>query len=74
VQIEGQRDRIPGSSNWSKGHRNAEGKDGRYSQLAGAKKRQVQKFLGLANYYRRLIKDFARIAALLHVLVRKKQK
>jgi len=34
----------------------------------------VQKFLGLANYYRKFIKDFARIAALLHVLVRKEQK
>jgi len=34
----------------------------------------VQRFLGLANYYRRFIKDFARIAALLHVLVRKEQK
>jgi len=34
----------------------------------------VQKFLGLANYYRRFIKDFARLAALLHVLVRKGQK
>ena len=34
----------------------------------------MQKFLGLANYYRRFIKDFARIAALLHVLVRKEQK
>jgi len=34
----------------------------------------VQKFLGLANYYRRFIKNFARIAALLHVLVRKEQK
>ena len=34
----------------------------------------MQKFLGLANYYRRIIKNFARIAALLHVLVRKEQK
>jgi len=34
----------------------------------------VQKFLGLANYYRRFIKDFAKIAALLHILVRKEQK
>ena len=34
----------------------------------------MQKFLGLANYYRRFIKDFARIAAPLHVLVRKEQK
>jgi len=36
--------------------------------------KEVQKFLGLANYYRRFIKDFARIAAPLHVLVRKEQK
>ena len=36
--------------------------------------KEVQKFLGLANYYRRFIKDFARIVALLHVLVRKEQK
>jgi len=36
--------------------------------------KEVQKFLGLANYYRRFIKDFAQIAAPLHVLVRKKQK
>ena len=36
--------------------------------------KEVQKFLDLANYYRRFIKDFARLAALLHVLVRKEQK
>jgi len=36
--------------------------------------KEVQKFLGLVNYYRRFIKDFARIAALLHMLVRKEQK
>jgi len=36
--------------------------------------KEVQKFLGLANYYRRFIKDFAKVAALLHVLVRKEQK
>ena len=34
----------------------------------------MQKFLGLGNYYRRFIKDFAKIAAPLHVLVRKEQK
>ena len=34
----------------------------------------MQKFLGLVNYYRRFIKDFARLVALLHVLVRKEQK
>ena len=36
--------------------------------------KEVQKFLGLANYYRRFIKDFARIAAPLYALVRKEQK
>jgi len=36
--------------------------------------KEVQKFLGLTNYYRRFIKDFTRLAALLHVLVRKEQK
>jgi len=36
--------------------------------------KEVQKFLGLANYYRRFIKNFARITAPLHVLVRKEQK
>jgi len=36
--------------------------------------KEVQKILDLTNYYRRFIKDFARLAALLHVLVRKKQK
>ena len=30
--------------------------------------------MGLANYYRRFIKDFAKIAVLLYILVRKEQK
>jgi len=36
--------------------------------------KKVQKFLGLTNYYRRFIKNFARIAAPLYMLVRKEQK
>jgi len=36
--------------------------------------KEVQKFLGLANYYRRFIKNFAKIAVPLHVLVRKEQR
>jgi len=36
--------------------------------------KEVQKFLGLANYYRWFIKDFTKIAMPLHVLVRKEQK
>jgi len=34
----------------------------------------VQKFLGLANYYKQFIKDFAKITRLLHELTRKEQK
>jgi len=36
--------------------------------------KEVQKFLGLTNYYRRFIKDFEKIVALLYMLVRKEQK
>jgi len=36
--------------------------------------KEVQKFLGPTNYYRRFIKEFTRIAAPLYMLVRKKQK
>jgi len=48
--------------------------EGILSWLAPRNVKEVQKFLGLANYYRRFIKNFARIAALLHMLVRKEQK
>ena len=34
----------------------------------------LQKFLGLANYYRRFVKDFARIAKPLHEMTRKETK
>ena len=36
--------------------------------------KDIQKFLELANYYRQFVKDFARIAKLLHKLVRKDEK
>ena len=36
--------------------------------------RDVRKFLGLANYYRRFVKDFAKIAQPLNNLTRKKEK
>ena len=36
--------------------------------------KDVQKFLGLANYYRRFVKDFVKIAKPLHQLVRKDKK
>ena len=36
--------------------------------------KDVQKFLGLANYYRWFVKDFARIAKPLHEITRKEMK
>ena len=36
--------------------------------------KNIQKFLGLANYYRRFVKGFAKIARPLHELIRKEQK
>ena len=36
--------------------------------------KDVQKFLGLANYYRQFIKDFARIAKPLREMMRKETK
>ena len=36
--------------------------------------KDVRKFLGLANYYRRFIKDFARVARPMNVLMRKDEK
>ena len=36
--------------------------------------KEVQKFLELSNYYRRFVKDFAKLAKLLHKLVRKDEK
>jgi len=36
--------------------------------------KDVRKFLGLANYYRRFIKDFARVAQSMNMLTRKDEK
>ena len=36
--------------------------------------KDIRKFLGLANYYRRFIKDFAQIARLMNVLTQKDEK
>jgi len=57
-EVEMQKEKVEGVLNWP----------------ASRNIKEVQKFLGLANYYRRFIKDFARIAAPLHMLVRKEQK
>jgi len=57
-RVEMQREKVEGVLNWP----------------ASRNIKEVQKFLGLTNYYRRFIKDFAKIAAPLHILVRKEQK
>ena len=36
--------------------------------------KDIRKFLGLTNYYRRFIKDFARVARPLNMLTRKDEK
>jgi len=36
--------------------------------------KDIRKFLGLANYYRRFIKDFAQVARLMNMLTRKDKK
>jgi len=36
--------------------------------------KDVRKFLGLANYYRRFIKDFAQVARPMNMLMRKDEK
>ena len=36
--------------------------------------KDVQKFLGLANYYRQFVKDFTKIAKSLHEMMRKENK
>jgi len=56
--VEMQKEKVEGVLNWP----------------ASRNVKEVQKFLGLTNYYRRFIKDFARIAVPLYVLVRKEQK
>ena len=73
--MERERGGIPGSSNQAQRGGNAKRKDGRSAKLTSTRNvKEVQKFLGLANYYRRFIKDFAKLAAPLHMLVRKEQK
>jgi len=56
--VEMQKEKVEGVLNW----------------LAPRNVKEVQKFLGLANSYRRFIKNFAKIVAPLHVLVKKEQK
>jgi len=36
--------------------------------------KNIQKFLGLTNYYIRFVKEFVKIVKLLHKLIKKKQK
>jgi len=45
--------------------------DGVLSWLEPKNVKDIRKFLGLANYYRRFIKDFAQVARLMNMLTRK---
>ena len=57
-KIEMEEDKVAGVLNW----------------LAPRMVRDIRKFLGLANYYRRFVKDFAKIAQPLNSLMRKEEK
>ena len=57
-KIEIEEEKVAGVLNWS----------------ASKMVRDVRKFLGLANYYRRFVKDFVKIARPLNNLTRKKEK
>jgi len=57
-KIEMEEDKVAGVLNW----------------LAPKTVRDVRKFLGLANYYRQFVKDFAKIAQPLNNLTRKEEK
>ena len=48
--------------------------DGVLSWLQPKNVKDIRKFLGLANYYRRFIKDFARVARPMNVLTRKDER
>ena len=48
--------------------------EGVLNQLMPRNVKEIQKFLGLANYYRQFIKDFVKLTVPLHVLVRKEKK
>jgi len=48
--------------------------DGVLSWLEPKNVKDVRKFLGLANYYKRFIKDFAQVARLMNMLTRKDMK
>jgi len=52
----------------------AEKVNGVLSWLQPKTVKDIRKFLGLANYYRRFIKDFAQVARLLNMLTRKDEK
>ena len=67
MQIEGERSRVLGSSNWTRRNKNGRRED------EGCVK-DMQKFLGLANYYCQFIEGFGSIARPLHDLVKKDQK
>jgi len=45
--------------------------DGILSWLISKNVKDMRKFLGLINYYKRFIKDFAKVARLMNVLTRK---
>jgi len=73
--MESQRGGVLRSDNRGKWSKDGEGKGARSYRVASAERcKRCAKGFGLANYYRWFVKDFAKIAKLLHEMTRKETK
>ena len=73
--MEDKKDRIPRGSYWPNGiEMEAEKVDRVLSWPEPKNMKNIRKFLGLANYYRRFIKNFAQVVRPMNVLTRKDKK
>jgi len=66
--------KLPMSSNRSEEERNRNKVAGVLNLPISKMVRDVRKFLGLANYYRQFVKDFAKMAQLLNNLTKKEKR
>jgi len=69
--VESEEDQVPGSSNTNRIEIEKEKVDKVLSWPEPKNIKDIRKFLGLVNYYRRFIKDFAQVARPMNMLTRK---